>query len=241
MMADSLRDPRSLGEDELVAYLVSLPAHGRSRREWLKAVQAFWRWWSHRSEVPDPSARLRLRAPVARPPDILTPEQVRALVRAAFRAEERRGWAVLLQASTGLCIGSLVALRREDVHPEEGWLWTTAAKGGRMYRVELSRPARIAAAHLLAIPPRGQARQQTLLGVGHEAYRRWLRRAAESAGLGRVWPHLLRHTFGSALAAVADPRSWQAAMGHTDLSQYARYAHPDARRVAAAVEAARVM
>ncbi|HXF56658.1 MAG TPA: tyrosine-type recombinase/integrase [Actinomycetota bacterium] len=73
--------------------------------------------------------------------------------------------------------------------------------------------------------------------MGAEGFRRWLRQAALHARIGRrVYPHLLRHSFATALARKADPRTWQAAMGHADLSQYARYADPDEAAVQEAVE-----
>lgn len=228
-MADVLQDPWDATEDDLVAYLADLPKHGSSRREWLKSVKSYWAWASPKAGR-DPTERLHLRRP-AQPPadDVLSQDEVRRMLRAAFRREPRRGWAILLAVSTGLRVGSLVALRPEDCHGD--WLWTSVAKGGRKQRVVLSRPARVAVRHLLATA------NGTLLGAGKETFRRWLRTAAADAGVHRrVYPHLLRHTFATRVAKVSDPRTWQAAMGHADLSQYPRYVHLDEERLRQAVE-----
>lgn len=50
-----------------------------------------------------------------------------------------------------------------------------------------------------------------------------------------MWPHLVRHVFGTKLAPVSDPRHWMELMNHHDLSQYRRYAHPSEDALLAAV------
>jgi integrase len=232
-MVWSLADLHEASEDDLVGFLASLPANGQTRREALKAVRSYWSWAAPKAGR-NPAERLHLRRrrepPVA---DVPTEQELRRLIRAAFRRDARWGWGILLAATTGLRVGSLVALRPEDCHGD--WLWTTAAKGDRRYRVVLSRPAQIAVRHLLAL-----SNGPTLLGVRRGGFRYWVHRAALDAGLGRVYPHLLRHAFATRLAQVADPRTWQEAMGHADLSQYPRYVHVDGHRLREAVEAVRI-
>jgi integrase/recombinase XerD len=158
---------------------------------------------------------------------------VRALIRAAFRLETRRGWAILLCAATGMRVGSLVCLKASDV--TEGTVWLREAKGGRSYEVQLRRCARLAVKHLEA------ECYPTLLGVDKEGFRRWVRKAAVDAGIDkRVYPHLLRHSFGSALGRVTDPETWRVGMGHSDLSQYARYNHRNRAEILEATERAQV-
>ncbi len=229
--AETLLDPWEATEDDLVSFLAGLPSQGMSRRCFLRAIKAFWRWAEPRAER-NPTERLHLRQPIDPPAPTLQPAEVRAILRAAFRREPRRGWAILLALSTGLRIGSLVELRAGDISEDTAWL--REAKGGRSYEVQLNRAARLAVRHLASEPHR------TLLGVGAEGFRLWLRRAAVDAGLEmRVYPHLLRHTFATALGRATDPRTWQAAMGHSDLSQYPRYVHVDRERVRDALEQVR--
>ena len=58
-----------------------------------------------------------------------------------------------------------------------------------------------------------------------------LREAGERAGLGRVWPHMLRHSCGYALANKgADFRVIQDYLGHRDPRHTTRYTRTSARR-----------
>ena len=76
--------------------------------------------------------------------------------------------------------------------------------------------------------------ESTLLGVGPERVRQWLREAELDTGI-KSWPHLLRHCFGSDMAQRTDPATWRELMGHADLSQFARYAHTTRERKREAV------
>ena len=74
-----------------------------------------------------------------------------------------------------------------------------------------------------------------------EQVRNWLREARIQAGVpDRVWPHLLRHSFATELARITDPETWRQAMGHADLSNFARYTHTDAERIRDALERVRL-
>jgi integrase len=56
------------------------------------------------------------------------------------------------------------------------------------------------------------------------------------AVLGRpVWPHMLRHTFGTRIEAVAGLKVAQALLGHKDIRTTEIYTHPSADRMLAAV------
>jgi type 1 fimbriae regulatory protein FimB len=58
-----------------------------------------------------------------------------------------------------------------------------------------------------------------------------IREAGERAGLGRVWPHMLRHSCGFALANNgADFRVIQDYLGHRDPRHTTRYTRTSARR-----------
>jgi site-specific recombinase XerD len=75
----------------------------------------------------------------------------------------------------------------------------------------------------------------TLIGVGAERFRQWVHAAEQEAGLGRVWPHLLRHAASTRVARSSDPETWRRFMNHADLSQWARYVAGTDERVRAAV------
>ncbi len=150
-----------------------------------------------------------------RPPRALAPEQIErivAVLRAAGPERERDALLVSLMAYAGLRPGEALALRPCDVekntiHVERaialgeekgtktGVVRVTAALGGL--------PEMVAAwAATRSIPPEGY-----LFAAGdgqpwsESAYRNWRRRvfqpAAEAAGLGRVRPYSLRHSWAS--------------------------------------------
>ncbi len=227
--ADTLVDPWDVTEDDIVSYIASQPAQGMSRHMFLRAMHSYWSWAEPRAER-NPTSRLHLRRPRQGAPDVLSPEECRAILRAAFRHDPKRGWTLMLVWATGARIGSIVALRPGDIR--DGVVHFRAAKGGRTYSTGAVRAVEVAAAHL--------AEDDRLVTVCPETVRTWLRRAARDAGIRRrVYPHLFRHTLATDLGRVADPRSVQEALGWADLSQYPRYVHTDQHRVRAFLEAVR--
>lgn len=229
--ADTVLDPWDVTEDELVSYLATMPKTGTSRHAFLQAMNSYWRWAAPRAGR-DPTAKLHIRRPPDRKAPHIAPEVFRDILREAFRREQRRGWTLLLLFSTGIRVGSLVELRPEDV--SDGLLQIREAKGGRPYEVPLVKLSEAAASWLVADAISND--RETLVGVGAEQVRNWLREARIAAGVpDRVWPHLLRHSWATELARVTDPETWRLAMGHSDLSNFARYVHTDAERVREAV------
>jgi site-specific recombinase XerD len=156
------------------------------------------------------------------------PAEVRALLRAAFRTEHRRGWALLLALSTGGRARALTKVRPEHVNLKAAELYFAEAKGDRDYAVPLGREGMIAVRHLLADAK--AKRRQTLLGVGYGRFWEWVREAKQTAGIESS-PHWLRRTFGSYTARRADPEVWRQLMGHSDLSQWPRYVGTDRQAV----------
>lgn len=223
----ALQTPRPITEAteaDLHAYVASLPAHGSKRGDAMRALKAFYGGWAHgRIREDDPTRDLRIPRPKLVPAPTLTPDSQRRLVAAAFRKEPRRGWSIVLALETGARVSSLVDVRREDVHTD--WVWFRTAKGDRPYRLPLTRSARLACAHLLADG------HDPLVGVGAARFRQWVHEAEQTAGLERVWPHLLRHEFSRRLAAAGDPEAWRIGMNHADMSQWPRYnaEHTDER------------
>lgn len=228
-------DPITATEVDISRYIVSLPAHGKKRGDAARALKAFGSWLAGRYRADDPAREIRIPRDRATPAPELTDEAVQQLLAAAFRQEPRRGWAMMLALATGARVGSLVAIRREDVHLTDAsgpWIWFDKAKGSRPYAVPLNARGRAASAHLLSLG------HDPIIGVGAARFRQWVHAAEESAGLERVWPHLLRHTFASKVARAGDVEAWRRLMGHSDLTQWPRYVHAADERLRAAIEAA---
>lgn len=215
-----------LSPHQLRAYVVGLPANGSKRGDVLRAVKAFYRFALGDGLVErDPSSAMPVPRAKAGPVPDLPEDQARRLLRAAFRRERRRGWAMLLVLHTGARVASLAALRPSDVDVAARLVYFAVAKGNRPYTLPLNRPAYVAAMHLIAIAE--TAGKETLIGVGPAMFRQWVHAAEQTAGLPRVWPHLLRHAFSRKVARKAvrsgNLDAWRRSMNHADLSQFPRY------------------
>jgi len=235
-------------------YLAGLPRHGSKRSDALRALRAFCSWAVVEGELDrNPVAHIPVPRPKIAPAPDLSDDELRRLLRAAFRRERRRGWAILLCYVTGARVGSLVAARPVDVHlGPDARLDLIEAKGGKPYSVPLERAGVIAARHLAGptnprpvnhdrpsaetlVASSAPRSNHTLIGVGAERFRQWVHAAEQEAGLGRVWPHLLRHAASTRVARSSDPETWRRFMNHADLSQWARYVAGTDERVRRAV------
>lgn len=155
---------------------------------------------------------------------------------------------VLLGADAGLRRGEMRALRFRDIDFGRGVVQISRAisvseegptKGKRIRRVPMT-------ARLKALLLQGQkeaasphARILTLEDIvaTEGQVRHALKRAYKEAKLVVRGPHLLRHTFGSLLAAKGVPaRSIQELMGHTDLKVTLRYMHLAPASLRSAIE-----
>jgi integrase len=168
--------------------------------------------------------------------DVLRPEEVLALVRAADSDQDA---AIFHTAAfAGLRIGELLALRWRDVdftrrtiHVRENWTQgeTTTPKGGSERAVPMAeevaerlarlgqRPYFTAEDDLVFCTERGRH-------VGYKSLKERYRAALKAAGLREDFRfHNLRHTFGSTVIRHADSREVMEWMGHADLTTTRRY------------------
>jgi len=145
----------------------------------------------------------------------------------------RRNYALLmLLYNTGLRVGELCALNRDDVDlPPEGWgALQVVGKGRRLHRLPINRPATDALlAHLAdrddSDPALFLNRNGTRFSVRGIAL--LVNRYLRAAGItDRSGPHLLRHTFAThALRARPNLRAVQELLGHAWVTTTQRYTH----------------
>ncbi len=160
----------------------------------------------------------------------------------------RRDRAILmLLYNTGLRVGELCALSREDVSlPAQGWgALQVVGKGRRLHRLPINRPAADALLAYLAdrddvARPSGPPSRPSGLGTEPALFLNrsggrfsargialLVNRYLRAAGItDRSGPHLLRHTFAThALRARPNLRAVQELLGHAWVTTTQRYTH----------------
>jgi site-specific recombinase XerD len=145
----------------------------------------------------------------------------------------RRDHAILmLLYNTGLRVGELCTLSREDVNlPAEGWgALQVVGKGRRLHRLPINRPA--ADALLAHLADRDDAEPALFLNrnggrLNVRGIALLVNRYLRAAGItDRSGPHLLRHTFAThALRARPNLRAVQELLGHAWVTTTQRYTH----------------
>jgi len=186
---------------------------------------------------------IRLGPPLA--PKHLTVDEVQRLL--ALPDVEtptgRRDRAILmLLYNTGLRVGELCALNREDVTlPAEGWgALQVVGKARRLQRLPVNRPAADALLAYLA----DRRNNEPALFLNRNGGRFSVRgiallvnRHLRAAGItDRSGPHLLRHTFAThALRARPNLRAVQELLGHAWVTTTQRYTHLEAEDLQAQV------
>jgi len=145
----------------------------------------------------------------------------------------RRDYAILmLLYNTGLRVGELCVLSRDDVHlPAEGWgALQVVGKGRRLHRLPINRPAADALSAYLA----DRSDDEPALFLNRNGGRFSVRgiallvnRYLRAAGItDRSGPHVLRHTFAThALRARPNIRAVQELLGHAWVTTTQRYTH----------------
>jgi len=203
----------------------------------IAAVRSFCRFMFEEGRLETNPAQalrsIRLGPPLA--PKHLTVEEVHRFLSLPDTATPtgRRDRAILmLLYNTGLRVGELCALSRDDVSlPAEGWgALQVVGKGRRLHRLPINRPA--ANALLAHLTDRDDAESALFLNRNGDRFsvrgiallvNRYLRAAGI---IDRSGPHLLRHTFAThALRARPNLRAVQELLGHAWVTTTQRYTH----------------
>jgi integrase/recombinase XerD len=168
-------------------------------------------------------------------PRFLTEEEIERLLAApdVSTDEGLRDRAMLeVMYATGLRVSELVGLKRMDVNLDAG-LIACHGKGSKERRVPIGKSATHWLQQYAGVRARsGKGNNPHLflssLGAPLTRTHAWamIKRHASRAGLDRVSPHTLRHSFAThLLQRGADSRSVQALLGHSDISTTQIYTH----------------
>lgn len=245
------RDRAGLGEvteDDVRAFATELTERGlssRSQARRLVAVRGLYRFARSENRVEvDPTRGVRLPRFGKPLPELLSPEEVEALLAApgVDTPVGLRDSAMLeLMYATGARVSEVLDLTLDHLHLDQG-LVMLVGKGGKARMVPLGRPAvqmvlqwmtsgrpsmvRGKASPLKKGPPWVFVNNRGGRLSRQSAWQR-LRRHALSAGITRpISPHKLRHSFAThLLEGGADLRSVQALLGHADISTTEIYTH----------------
>jgi integrase/recombinase XerD len=245
------REPQALDKAELTQFVMSLTREGLSPRSvsrMISSVRGFYRYLLLDGHLKsDPTSDLMSPQAGQKLPRFLTQEEVERLIEApdtATPAGVRDRAMIELLYATGLRVSELVGLTTSSVDVDRGLLVCTG-KGSKQRSVPVGRSAitwlqkyEAARRSLLA----GRDSQRLFVGHMGRALTRqnfWatLKKHAERAGLRRVSPHVLRHSFATHLLEHgADTRSVQAMLGHSDLATTQIYTHVTGERLRSVYE-----
>jgi integrase/recombinase XerC len=220
----------------------------------ISAVRSFFAFLAEQGVVPgNPAASLAAPRREMRLPEFLPVDEMMDLLRSMPAGGESgaRDAAILeLLYSSGLRVGELVSLRREDVRLEEGTV-RVSGKGRKVRIVPVGAKAvdaisrylseRGAGAASLAHPEGGMLFRNLRGGaLTARSVARILESAIRRAGAARsLSPHGIRHTFAThLLESGADLRAIQEMLGHASLSTTQRYARVNVSHLVRAYESA---
>ena len=214
-------------EQDVVVFLATMPPSASAKQLAMAAFKSFFRWAALRQHIEtNPVENIHPKAPVERPADAFTPEEVGALMAAARKVApvkgERDALAIQLTYALGLRRSEVCKLEPDDVDWGNERVLIRSSKGGKTRWVE---------ANELAVNTlKGLARYNngTVLGSMHPNYFSGLvHRAAVEAGFppGRRNCHMLRAAFCTALLRGGTPIQVAARLlGHSKIATTSRYA-----------------
>ena len=229
--------------EHILIYLQSMRAKGKSARtvaRQISSIRSFHQFMlREKITQSDPTVHLEMPVVEKKLPEILSIEQIDALI-AAPNTEKPQGVrdvAMLeLLYGSGMRISELIELNLEDVHLTMGFV-RVFGKGGKERIIPLGRSALHACStyvdsarkQLLADYPKTDAFFISNRGKRLTRQGCWklLKEHAERARIiNHITPHVLRHSFATHLIENgADLRSVQELLGHSDISTTQIYTH----------------
>jgi site-specific recombinase XerD len=192
----------------------------------------------------DPTATVAPARLTPAPPRSLSPAQQEQLICTVQIAGHARNIAMTsMMLHGGLRVGEITALRISDLDLEPGHerILVRAGKGDRDRVVPLNAVVREALAAWLAVRPMA-ADDHLFLGQRGQALaantiQQMMRAYGERAGIGRLTPHMLRHSFARGLvAAGVDLPTVARLLGHSSVATTQVYTQPSEEEMRAAVQ-----
>lgn len=240
------KDLLSLERSDLVLFMRGLreqSLESRSVARVMATVRGFYKFLVlDRRLHRDPTANLETSRAWQTLPKFLTLEEIdRLLGRPDVESPtglRDRAMLELLYAS-GLRVTELVTLRTNDVDLEAGVL-KTLGKGSKERKVPIGKSSvnwmrrylDVRAALLKGKPSQFLFLNNKGERISRQSFWNLIHAYGNEAGLGKITPHLLRHSFAThLLEGGADIRSVQVLLGHQDISTTQIYTHVSGERL----------
>ncbi len=235
---------------EFISVLFDLGLHARSQARIISGIKQFFVFLLVEDEInDDPSELLELPKVGRKLPEVLTIEEIDALIQAIDRtkAESQRNIAILETLySCGLRVSELVSLRFSDLYFEEGFI-RVIGKGNKERLVPVSKSVEKEINRYKA-----DVRDHQTVQPGNENIvflnRRGakltrvmiftiIRQLAAAIGLKKtISPHTFRHSFATHLIeGGANLRAIQDMLGHESITTTEIYTHLDQRFIRDAI------
>ena len=201
---------------------------------YIRALRAFLTWCFHEGyTVEDIAQRFRLPKAQRKTIDVLTDEELRRLF-ACFDLRTMTGarnYAICaLMLDSGLRLNEVVTLPIGAVHVAEGYA-IVDGKGNKQRMVPLGLQSRRALIRYLGRVPTVEPKaplfvKGDMIPLQQSTVKDLFRKLKTRAGIPRLRPHLLRHSFATRyLENGGDIYSLQQILGHTSLEMVKRYVH----------------
>jgi site-specific recombinase XerD len=169
-----------------------------------RALQQFFRWAVDEEEIAaSPMDKMAAPRVPDKPVPVVSEDQFRKLLKGADGRDfvDRRDAAILLVLyDTGIRRGELAGLRLEDVDLKTRLAYVTG-KGGHVRAVKFGTKTAVALDRYLRLRRTNRSGDADSLWLGQDgpltvsAFGQMLAKRCEAAGLPRLHPHQLRHTF----------------------------------------------
>jgi len=218
-------------------YYIHLAGKGNTStttQTYIRALRAFLTWCFNEGYTAENiPARFKLPKAQRKAIDVLTDDEVKRLF-ACFNLRTMTGarnYAICaLMLDSGLRLNEAVTLLACNVHLAEGYA-IVDGKGNKQRIVPLGLHSKRALIRYLGrVPPQAQGTplfvKDTLIPLQQSTVKQLFRKLKTRAGIPRLRPHLLRHSFATRyLENGGDIYSLQQILGHTSLEMVKRYVH----------------
>jgi integrase/recombinase XerD len=222
------------------SYLGRMRAQGKSTRTIARAVSAIRSFYKFllRDGAIKTNPLLEIETPKFKPPipRVLSEEEMLKLLKlpADQKLALRDATVLELLYATGLRVSELIALKKSDLDMEAGFL-IASGKRSKERIVPIGTYAReVIKMYLEKMKPKGIFLFPNRKGkpMTRQAIWKLIRKYGLLLEQGKLYPHMLRHTFAThLLEGGADLRSVQLLLGHEDISTTQIYTHVDRKRL----------